>query len=273
MAATSFKVESGAQLLARLVKKPEIENFYPHLFKSGPKYGEIIEIFSDISMSRLLIDVISEALIPVCLGGPEINILLFSSDGNLHYDYLVKCLQKKIFHRMNLNDECYFDESNNEELCNQLRKALNNLHILKIYDASQFYISLYNIEQILMEHSSISMIVFDTLTAFYWSEQGFNVTKMDSYIKSLLLLIHKITKDYKITIFYTRPEYFSSSKGTIESLESCSELPAGDKLNYRIQLLNSNDDEKTYQVNVRNYAIQYKKKIIAEKYKITWIDF
>ncbi|KAM3966671.1 LOW QUALITY PROTEIN: DNA repair protein XRCC2 [Aphomia sociella] len=231
MATNNIKLESGVQLLARLTKKSKIENFYPALFRSGPKYNEFIEMFSEISMSVLLVDIICEALIPVKLGGPQLSVLIFNMGGSVNYDMLVNCVQKRL-------DLIYFTEKSDhsEEFKSLLQETLCNLYILEIYDATQFYTTVHNLENILTKHSDISLIIFDTLTAFYWSEQGHKITRMDLYLKNLLQIIRMITKDYKTTVLYTRPEYFSSSKNKNENLTSTSLPPTTEGVDYHIQL-------------------------------------
>ncbi|XP_052757725.1 DNA repair protein XRCC2-like [Galleria mellonella] len=243
-----IKLESGVQLLARLIKKSKIENFYPVLFKSGPKFGEVIEMFSNISLSTLLIDMICEALIPIKLGGAQLSILIFKTDGDFNYDALVECLRKKL-----------------EQFKSLFHETMSNLHILEIYDATQFYTTMYNLENIFTEHSDISLIIFDTLTAFYWSEQGFKITKMDMYLKNVLKVIQEVMKDYKITVIYTRPEYFNSSKDT--NLETCVNSNT-EGLDYRIQLI---FEEGVYKVIVKTSQLSIKRHFIILDNKINWI--
>lgn len=246
MDSVKFKVETGIQLLARLIKKPEIENFYPILFNTGPKQGDVIELYSSNSTLYLLIDIISEALVIMKLNGNAGGVLIFNCDGNLHFETLVNIIRKKLSRA----------QCTSEELQSLLQEILSNIHILDIYDATQLYTTIHNLESILVEHSNISLVIFDTLTAFYWSEQGFKITKMDVYVKNLLQLIQKITREYKITILYTRPEYFSSSKDLIENLEACCEQSTLERVNYRIQMVIS--DTGSYQVNIKTFSNLHK---------------
>lgn len=246
MATSRFKVESGLQLLARLRKKPDNENFYPALFGNGLKAGEVVEFYSDESMSCLLADIISEALIPESLNGVEFGVLLINTDGNLSFDVIVNVIKKKLSERAVCQDIDIL-----------LQIVLKNFHILEVYDPTQFYTTIQNLESILMKNESISLIILDTLTAFYWSEQGFKITKMDVYLKSLLSIVQKITKEFNIKIMYTRPDYFSSSKDCIENLEACSKDPKILCLNYRMQVVLREDG--TYQVSVRTSDKIYNK--------------
>ncbi|XP_060810494.1 uncharacterized protein LOC132904363 [Amyelois transitella] len=259
---TKYKVESGVQLLARLLKRTDnIENFYPALFETGPKSGETIEMFSQISLNPLLTDLICEALLPSKFGGPQLGVLLFSTDGNMDYNMLFCCLKNKLLYKTH-------DIDNMEKF---LHDVLSNLVILKIYDATQFYTTINNIENIMMDYPHISLVIFHTLTAFYWSEQGFKITKMDFYIKNLLQLIKRVTKDYKITLIYTRPEYFSTNKDSTEDLEACSEHPSVDMVNYKIQLFHINDNCTKYKINVKKINNLYVKYFNIQDKQLNWI--
>lgn len=260
MAKSGFKVESGLQLLARLRKKPDNEKFYPTLFVNGLKTGEVVEFYSDESMSHLLADVISEALIPENLNGAESSVLLINTDGNLSFDVITNVFRKKLL----------MQAVNNQEINNLFHEALQKLHILEVYDSTQFYATIHNLEIILMENQSISLLIIDTLTAFYWSEQGFKITKMDIYLKSLLSIVQKTTKEFNIKIIYTRPDYFSSSKDCIENLESCSEHPTIECLNYRMQVVLK--ENSTYQINVRTFDKIFTKSFSIPDDTIKWFE-
>lgn len=266
MSSTSkFKVESGIQLLARLRRKPELTNFYTVLFENGLKHGEVTEIFSNESISHLIIDIISEALIPASLSGLEAGVLVFNTDGNFNFEAFVISLRRKLWQQL----QCLSPKYTDEELDNVLRETLRNLHILDIYDATQFYTTLHNLDTILVENKNISLIIFDTLTAFYWSEQGFKITKMDFYLKTLLRMIQKITKEFNVTVAYTRPGFFSSCKDSIENLEPCCEYPTFECINYRIQILPQED--RSYQVIVRTFNTIQKKYFTLSENEITWL--
>lgn len=230
-----FKIESGAQLLARLTKKPSIENFYPHLFQSGPISGDIIEICSNTYTSHLLTDIICKALIYNKVNEVPADLLIFETDGNMDYAELKNVLKRKLLTMSSHNIRL-----DSAELNKEVHKMLARLHILNIYDTTQFITTIYNLENTLVEHPRISMIIFNTLTAFYWSEQGFKITKMDLYTKNLINTIQNVTKEHKIICMYTLPEYFCANKMS-ETINT--------ELNYQIQLLENNKGD--YQVNIK----------------------
>ncbi|KAJ0181014.1 hypothetical protein K1T71_003099 [Dendrolimus kikuchii] len=245
MAEPKFVIESGMQLLARLTKKPNIENFYPILFKSGPKNTDVIEISNDADTSWLLIDMISEALIPNKVND-SVQVLLIITDGNLNYELFLNVLRSKISNRFSQSNE------NIRHIETIIQETLSKLHLIEIFDANQFYVTIHNLDNILMEHSNISLVIFNSLTAFYWSEQSFKITKMDLYVKNLLQIIQKFIKEYKITCVYTRPQYFISSN-TCEG-QSSSYIMVHQ---YQINLTYHNDDIEMYRVDVKSREGQF----------------
>lgn len=265
---TKFRVESGIQLLTRLSKKPNLEKFHSKIFENGLRFGDFIELYSECSTACLLIDLISELLIPSELNGAEANLLYFNTDGNLNLGDLSQILRQKLSNRLqSITGTCSKYNLNN--LDTLLDSALKNIYILNIYEPTQFYTSIQNMENILMKNANISLLVFDTITAFYWSEQNFKVTKMDTYLKNILYLIKKTVKDYKVIVLYTRPKYFSSSKESIENLDPCSKDSSEEQINYRIQIVYT-DSGYNY-ITVRTYNKQFQLKFDLTNDGIVWL--
>lgn len=256
--ATKFKIESGIQLLARLSKKPGVINFFPTLFDPGLKHGETVEMYNDVNISYLLIDMICEALLPRESKEP-IGVLMINTAGQFNYEEFIKILRKRLFSTL--------DKENNEmpnfEIDQLLDEVLSNYHLLEVYDATQFYTTIHSLDKFFIKHSNLSLVIIDTLTAFYWSEQGFKVTKMDLYIKSLLTMIQKVTKEYKIIIVYTKSKYFSSSKDTDNF-----EYSISDGVNFKVKL--SHIGKSLYEVNVKSSQTYYKNFYSIVNNEINW---
>ncbi|CAD0195641.1 unnamed protein product [Chrysodeixis includens] len=260
MAATKCKIESGVQLFARLIRKPEIENFYTDLFQPGLRRNDVVEMFGNISFSSLLIDMISEALLPKQTNARPLGVLLLNTAGQFSYVELVNEMKTKV-------ESLYTNEDRPADIESILQKALSNLFILDIYNATQMYATIHNLDTIFVQNLNISLLIVDTLTAFYWLEQGFKISKMDLYIKTLLKMIQKVSKEYKVTFMYTRPGYFGSSKDS-DNLETC-EIQVSEGVNIKIQLLDKNSTGE-YQVNVKTVDSYYKKCFCTLNNGIKW---
>ncbi|XP_063633263.1 DNA repair protein XRCC2 [Cydia splendana] len=263
MEKTKFKVESGIQLLTRLsTKKTTVDNFYPNLFQSGPKPGEVIEMFSNRSCSFLLIDMIIEAVLPIKFGGAEIGVLILNTDGHISLQALTASLRNKLHTQYNVG-------LHEDDFAKVLNDMIDNIFILDVFEATQLYTSFQNLENILAKHNNISLCVIDTLTAFYWSEQSFKITKMDIYLRNLLRIVQKAVQCHEVTILYTRPEYFNSSKDLLENTEACADVPTAEKVNCRIQVCQIEDE--TFIANVRTSSDVTRKNFKIEFNKINWL--
>lgn len=251
MSAAKFKIESGAQLLARLIKKPDLENFYPTIFPHGLKKGEVIEVFSDGCTSHFINEIISEALIQTRSKGVTAGVLFFKTDGNTNYNDLFDVIKKKITTQ---SDSCP------RKLDDEFKDIVTNFHTVDVYDVTQYYITIHNLENILMEYSNITLIIFDTLTAFYWSEQGSKITKMDFYIKNLINSTQKVTKEYKTVCLYTRPAYFCTNK-------DANYIPA--ELNYQIHI--TENTQGIYQINLKSISLRATKFFKIVNKELKWL--
>lgn len=255
MTSIKYKVESGVQLLARLTKKPVIKNFYCNLFQPGLKQDDVVEIIGEEISSSLLIDLIAEALLPSKISVESIGVLVFNTIGKLNYEELIKTLKKRL---TTSNIDCV-------KVNDVLHSTLSNLFILDIYDATQLYTTIHNLDNILSNHNNISLLIFDTLTAFYWSEQGHKITKMDLYIKNLLKMIQKVTKEHKVILIYTKPRHFNSNKDS----GNPTDIQITERINYKVQLIESSS--RTHNLVIKTNDLCYTKYINIEDNQINWL--
>lgn len=244
MSASHSKLESGLQLLARLTKKQFIDNLYRSLFTDGHKPNDIIEIVGEngSGKSALVCDIISEAILPKTCNGTEAGVLFINTDGNACF--------KKLYQTLNVKVGEFINNSDNAEVGNEIvQRALSQLQIIEVDNPLQFYATLQNLESIISNHGNMSLLIIDTLTAYYWSEQNMKIVKMNVYVSNILKLIQKVTKQFQIVVMYTKPVYFNTN------MENNHDL-----LSYRIDLnvVNSKDD-LIYEATCFRNDFKYKK--------------
>lgn len=198
----NIKIESGMQLLARLTKKHDSFNIYPALFEESLKTTSVIELTGENNCGKttLLCNFICHTLLPVKYNGLGAGALFFSTDGNFCLGVIISIIEQKL--------KAYEDLQH--EVDNIILNIFNNLFLVEIFDSDQFQTTIENMENILIENKIISLIVFDTLTAFYWSEQQVRLTKMEYYIIKLLETIKKHIKIHQVPLIYTKPLYFAN---------------------------------------------------------------
>lgn len=255
----TIKLESGFQLLARLAKKQDLHNFYSVLFENGLKHNDVVEISSESNncKSLLLIDMVCEAICPVKFGGLDTNVLVFNTDGNFNLDLLIDKIKLKINIYVEENES-----SRNEILNNTTLEVLENLFFIEICNGEELYTTIENLENILNVHVT-SIIIFDTLTAYYWSEQDYKINKMDLYLKNIINTVQRITKPYKNIIIYTKPEYFTSKTTGVETYNFF------DYLTYKV-CISLNKNTSSYEVTVRTLQSYFKKVFCIQDGKINW---
>lgn len=257
----ALKIESGLQLLARLAITFDLSQFYPVLFENGLKANDVVEISgdSDCCKTFLLIDFICHTILPKDFGGLDTGFLVFNSDGNFSLKTVYSVLEEKI--------KCI--SITNDEMNVVIEKTMSKLFILNIYDAEQFQVTLENLENILADNPTISLIAVDTLTAFYWAEQPFKLTKMDLYLRSCLKNIQKFSQEQKIPIIYTKPLYFGSEQDNIrKKLDAVS-----DHLTYRLNISkNCNNSGISYEVVKQTHYSYEVKHFCITNYIINWIS-
>lgn len=267
-----YKMESGYQLFARLNSRPTLENIYPNIFgNNGPRGREVIEIFGDTSTGKTLIitELIAYCILPgeannTRIGGKNAGAILINTDHHFHIFKLAEIMENII--------KKYSRDSNTTlsktEITNIIKVSLKKLIILNCFDSYQLHATILNLENIIADNNKLTLIVLDSLSAYYWSDRlNSGIKSMDLYQKSVLKSLQVKVKDYNLTIVFTKYSGFSRK----DSSEECVTHPILEKVNYKVFLENS-ADKNTYQANI-TFPDNTK---ITKKYRIQnlveWFD-
>lgn len=201
--------ESGQQLLARLDSRPTLEGLEQKLFGSGPSPHDIIEISGGGSSGKtiLVIQLIAKCLLPkswndICIGGLGTRAILIDTDHHFQIFKLISIMEDIITSSASLGSSS--QEVDNIVL-NIVEKALSNLIILSCFDSSEFFVTFHSLERILSNNKDISLLVIDSLTAYYWPNtlEPNGIRKKQLYLEKCLSLLHRNIKYYKISVIYT----------------------------------------------------------------------
>lgn len=267
---SAFKVETGFQLFSRLNTRPTIENIHPDLFPNGgPKAKEVVEIMGETSTGKTLIitDLIARCLLPQEYSGKNAGVILLNTEHHFQLTLLVKKL--KMFLKIN-------PDSSDKEIDAMVQLCLRNLLILDIFDSQQLYLTLNNFDCIMTNHNRISLVILDSLPAFYWSDRLLSdIKSIDTYQKTILKLFQKKIQDFNAVIVYSKHTAFNSKKDNLQ-LEKCSANPALEKINYRILLQKNDTENESFfcaQLTMPNNKTIVKKYRIEEKSDIVSIVF
>lgn len=245
----NYKVETGFQLFTRLTSRPTLENIYPDLIpNNGPKVREVIEILGDSSTGKtfLATEFVAKCLLPaemhnMDIGGKNAGAIVINTDHHFHIFTLIKIME-------NILKTCKNNTKTitSAQISDIINASLKNLIILNCFDSQQLFVTFHNLENILSSNKNVSLIVLDSILAYYWSDrQNGGIMRKDLYQKSILKLLQNMTKDYSLVIIFTK---HMTSKRVVT--EECCAQPALEKINYRIILEKDTNESNKFVAHV-----------------------
>ncbi|XP_002733158.1 DNA repair protein XRCC2-like [Saccoglossus kowalevskii] len=197
--------ESGAQLIARLGRKPDLHGIDPVLFTSSIPPGNIIELFGKggCGKTEILLHWIANCILPVKwqgieLGGCNIDVLFIDNDWHFSILRLVNVIECCINHK--IRNHLTNENSVSVDVESIIKFSLQHLYVERCHDSLEFLISLEMLETLLGNKPNIAVIMVDSISAFYWMDRNnFNETK----VEHLMGVLQKVVNDYQIVAFLT----------------------------------------------------------------------
>jgi len=237
--------ESGLALLARLGTRPDMSNLQPQLLQALQP-GEVVEFSGDpgCGKSFLCLHLLTSALLPqtwhgINISGCEAQIVFIDTDMTFNILIIENMLTRKIKRTLKKSQEVLkkkrksvvhnselsiFTNINEAETLfrtakDDLKKKINelvktclsNLFYFRCKDSSQFAITLISIEQLLITKPNISMIVIDSISAFYWYDKTYraeNWYKIEQYYNKIFKVFLSYIKQNKLILFATKQSLF-----------------------------------------------------------------
>lgn len=203
--------ESGAQLIGRLSSGPSLLHLDDMLFPEGPKPKDVIQISGEASVGKtlLLLKFLTKCLLPqkyerLELGGLNAGVVLIDTDHNLSILKLVSLMEEFINNAK--NSDPVYKKMKVGDVEKIIKYSLANLIILKTYSSEQLEMNLYSLKRLLSNKNNISLLVIDSLTAYYWSDT-MNLKsrkRMDKYLKDMVEKLRKYVHDYNIVTIFVK---------------------------------------------------------------------
>ncbi|XP_050524215.1 DNA repair protein XRCC2 [Daktulosphaira vitifoliae] len=193
--AFKYNAESGLQLIARLKSRPVILNLSPLL--PNNLTNEIIEISGNTSTGKTLFltECVAKCIIPQNYNGIDAGVIYIDLDGQFNISKLVDIINRII-------------KDANSELLNA---CLEKLTVINSCDSSTLYVTLQRLKIFLTEHSSVGLIILDSVSANYWQDSISGGEKyMDKYTEKMISTLKLCVQDFKIPIIFTKHGYFHS---------------------------------------------------------------
>jgi len=241
--------ESGLALLARLGARPNMSHIQPQLLQ-GLKPGEVVEFSGDPGSGKsfLCSHLLTSALLPqtwhgIKLNGCEAQIVFIDSDMTFNILIIENMITRKIKRSLkkcqeilkkkrksaindcelsiftNITEAEMLFRTHKEDLkkkINELvKKCLSNLFYFRCKDSSQYAITLISIDQLLITKPNISMVVIDSISAFYWYDKTYraeNWYKLEQYYNKIFKVFLSYIKENKLILIATRQSLFQKKK-------------------------------------------------------------
>jgi DNA-repair protein XRCC2 len=237
------KAETGVQLLARLSLRPNLNSLNETLFPGGTKYGSVIEISggSGSGKTTLITQFLVKCLLPKSwnefeIGGLGAGAIILNTDH--HFQILkVVSIMESLLMKCGGSDNSeaqlqkHIDSKTIEKI---IKESLANLIVLNCYDSMQMFITFHSLENILSSNATTSLIIIDSISAYYWQDAAVGgVRKMDLYLKKTLKSLQSCIEEYKVTIIYTKQTHFQSN---VNFTEDSTGTPQLGSVTHKIQL-------------------------------------
>ncbi|XP_048886796.1 DNA repair protein XRCC2 isoform X2 [Brienomyrus brachyistius] len=124
------------------------------------------------------------------LGGLEVEVMYVDTDYHFDILRLVSILE----HRL---------PQGSEEI---LRACLCRISVVHCSSSLQLLLTLHHVEGTLLNRPSLSLLVIDSISAFYWVDKyngGDSVARQEANLRRIAELLEKIVKEHRIAVFAT----------------------------------------------------------------------
>lgn len=198
-------VESALQVITRLIPRPSVEDLYKDIFFNKLENSDIIEIRGTLNsrIHEFLTRLIVKSILPLSCNGLDMDVLLIDTVNHFTINHVFKVLRDEICD--------HHGPTNVDEL---VKKLLTNLKVVKCYTYHQLLLTLNSLDNMLLKHKRVGLIIIDNISSFYWEfklDLSYN-----SYLMKLLNIIKNITGDFRVLTMYIKQFNFVSKRQTLE---------------------------------------------------------
>lgn len=212
------KIESGLQLFARTIDRPNLEGLNADMFPfGGPHPSQLIEITGNEGTGKtiLITDVIARCIMPKSyaeypLPGKNCAAVIINTSHHFSLfklseiiEYYLKTLCRKIKPGV---------------IKTIIEKSLENLTVLNCYGFDNFQITLYNLESLILNRKDVSVVAVDSISAFYWTERALSDASIVAHHSAITSLLEDLANKFGVIVFYTKVY------STKEPLKRCEDI-------------------------------------------------
>ncbi|XP_070575619.1 DNA repair protein XRCC2-like [Ptychodera flava] len=195
----------GDQMLGHLNTRLNISKLHPVLFeRTKPlKLGDIVEVCgeSGCGKTELLLHWTVQCILPDKwkeseLGGLNTGVLFIDNDYHFSILRLVSILESQIRQKVTKNESENISAGDLEKL---MKSCLQRLYVERCQNTVEFLLSVEMLETLLGNKPNISVVMVDSISAFYWLDKDIG----EARLKHLTARLEKLVQDYQLIAFIT----------------------------------------------------------------------
>jgi DNA-repair protein XRCC2 len=211
------------QLLARLGSRPTIADIVTPIFRDGLHPKDVIELCGPegTGKSEILLNAVASVILPkrwksIPLNGKDASVIYIDNDYKFSILRLVTLMENRISTNLKTIDQQDLELS---QLTNDIevliKKCLSKLSIVRCASSSEFLVTLYSLEQTLLSNPNISVVMIDSISAFYWVDKCNNGESLAAQEKNMRLateVLSKFVNNFSLIVIATKCAYFKKRK-------------------------------------------------------------
>ncbi|KAM6214847.1 DNA repair protein XRCC2 [Rhynchocyon petersi] len=225
MCSDFHRAETGTELLARLEGRHSLKEIEPYLFadEESPVHGVILEFHGPegTGKTEMLYHLTARCVLPKSKGGLEIEVLFIDTDHHFDMLRLVTILEHKL-------------PQSSEEI---IKSCLGRFYLVYCNSSSQLLLTLYSLETMFCSHPTLSLLILDSLSAFYWIDRangGESVNLQESTLKKCSQFLQKLVNGYRLVLIASTQSIMQKPLNSTEGASASSfKCASNEDIDYR----------------------------------------
>lgn len=256
---SNIQIESGINFLTRIKNsKLNLRNVETVLFPDGLKANDIVQLTvgNIYGKNLLLMHLMRNATLvdtynSCSVGGLNTSVLFIDTSFQFQMNQFVTCLCSYVY-SLDFHNFCLSDKDNVVE------KSLENTTYIACYDSLQLLATFHYLRTTISQNPKLKLLILDNIGFNYWQDSvNGGIRRMDLYEKKMISMLQRLTKDFKLSILYTRPKFFALRN------------PVGcDIANYKLYLKEKNDN--TFEVDVSTMISKFNRQFMVVANSLEW---
>lgn len=204
------------QLLARLGSRPSISDVVSPIFKDGLNPKDVVELcgLEGTGKSEILLNIVASVILPktwksIPLNGKDASVIFIDNDYKFSILRLVALMENRISVNLKTVDQQDLELTNDIEVL--IKKCLSKLSLIRCASSSEFLVTLYSLEQTLLSNPNISVVMIDSISAFYWIDKcsnGESVAAQEKNMKLATEVLSKFVNNFSLIVIATKCDFY-----------------------------------------------------------------